>query len=149
MMRGRTILLVEDNPDDVELTLRALQKSPDSGEVEVVHDGEEALEYLIPEGTDTNQQLRALPELVLLDINLPKVDGLQVLKRLRSQERTRRVPVVMLTSSDEDRDVRSSYDLGANSFLRKPVNGAQFLEAARCLSRYWLVLNQPAPTRAV
>jgi two-component system response regulator len=133
-MTRKTILLVEDNPDDVELTLRAFDRAKIANEVVVATDGEQALEILFgPE---------PLPTLVLLDLKLPKVMGLDVLKRMRADERTKRLPVVVLTSSNEERDIISSYDLGANSFVRKPVDFAQFLDAARALGMYWLVLNE-------
>jgi CheY-like chemotaxis protein len=135
------ILLVEDNPDDVDLALRAFERSNIKNEVVVVQDGVEALDYL--RGTDP---AAALPEVVLLDLNLPKMHGLEVLRRLRVDERTRLLPVVVLTSSAEERDVIESYGLGANSYVRKPVDFVQFLEAARQLGLYWLVLNRPAMT---
>lgn len=140
MSRGRTILLVEDNPDDVELTLRAFKKSMIANEVVVAKDGKEALDYLFAEGAHAARE--ALPEVVLLDLNLPKIDGLDVLRRMRADPRTRRLPVVVLTSSNEEKDVISSYDLGANSFVRKPVIFEQFVEAAHHLGLYWLVLNK-------
>jgi CheY-like chemotaxis protein len=143
MSRGRTILLVEDNPDDAELTLRAFKRSKIANDVVVARDGEEALAYLLATGAAA-----VLPEVVLLDLKLPKVDGLEVLRRLRADARTRRLPVVVLTSSNEEKDVVSSYDLGANSFVRKPVDFAEFLEAARQLGLYWLVLNEPPPPRS-
>ncbi len=141
-MRSKIILLVEDKADDVELTLRAFKKSRISNEVVVVRDGAEALEYLFATGRHAGRL--GLPEVVLLDLNLPKVSGLDVLRQMRADERTRRVPVVVLTSSNEDRDIISSYNLGANSFVQKPVDFAQFVEAANHLGLYWLVLNQGA-----
>lgn len=144
-MRNRTILLVEDNDDDVELTLRAFGKNNIANEIVVVRDGEEALEYLFATGAHSAPGAMALPAVVLLDLKLPKLDGLEVLRRLRGDERTRRLPVVVLTSSNEQKDIVSSYDLGANSFVRKPVDFAQFIEAARQLGLYWLVLNEPSP----
>jgi two-component system response regulator len=136
MSTSRTgiLLLVEDNPDDVELTLRAFERSQIANELVVVRDGAEALDYLF--GTDRHV------EVVLLDLKLPKIDGLEVLRRMRADERTRRTPVVVLTSSNEERDIVSSYDLGANSFVRKPVDFTQFVEAARHLGLYWLVMNE-------
>jgi len=131
----RNILLVEDNPDDAELTLRAFAKNNIANSVVHVSDGEEALTYLLSPDNP-------LPTLVLLDLKLPKVSGLDVLKRMRADPRTRRTPVVVLTSSNEERDLIASYDLGANSFVRKPVDFAQFLEAAKHLGLYWLVLNE-------
>jgi CheY-like chemotaxis protein len=145
MNRSRTILLVEDNPDDVELTLRAFARSKVLNEIVVARDGQEALDLLLGSPGAAGRELPVLPEVVLLDLKLPKVDGLEVLRRLRADERTRRLPVVVLTSSNEERDVVSSYDLGANSFVRKPVDFAQFVEAARQLGLYWLVLNEPPP----
>jgi two-component system response regulator len=144
-MRGKTILLVEDNPDDVELTLRAFSKSKIGNEIVVVRDGEEALNYLFATGAHAGRDASVLPEVVLLDLKLPKVDGLEVLRRLRADERTRLLPVVVLTSSGEQKDMLSSYDLGANSFVRKPVDFAEFMDAARHLGLYWLVLNQAPP----
>lgn len=143
MTRGQTIFLVEDNPDDVDLTLRAFAKNKFADQVVVAHDGEEALAYLLPPAGQAGGG-HPLPELVLLDVNLPRMNGLEVLRQIRADERTRRLPVVMLTCSNEEQDILSSYDLGANSFIRKPVDYAQFVEAARCLGLYWLVLNQPA-----
>lgn len=146
MTRSRIILLVEDNPDDVDLTLRAFEKSKVRNEILVVRDGAEALEYLFGTGAHAGRDVAHAPEVVLLDLNLPKIDGLEVLRRLRADERTRRLPVVVLTSSKEERDVLRSYDLGANSFVRKPVDFAQFMEAAQQLGLYWLVVNEPPPT---
>jgi two-component system, response regulator len=144
MKRGNIILLVEDNPDDVELTLRAFRTSKLSTEIVVASDGVEALDYLLATGAHAGRDRKLLPEVVLLDLKLPKIGGLEVLKRMRAEERTRRIPVVVLTSSNEERDILSSYDLGANSFVRKPVDFAQFVEAARQLGLYWLAINQPA-----
>jgi two-component system response regulator len=136
--------LVEDNPDDVELTLRAFRKSKVLNEIVVVRDGVEALDYLFSTGAFAGRDPNASPEVVLLDLKLPKLDGLEVLRRMRADERTRRTPVVVLTSSGEEKDILTSYDLGANSFVRKPVDFNQFLEAAQQLGLYWLVLNQRA-----
>jgi two-component system, response regulator len=141
-MRSGNILLVEDRDDDVKLTLRAFQKGMIANEVVVVRDGAAALDYLLAERGGSDQL--ELPEVVLLDLNLPKVSGLEVLRRIRADERTRRVPVVILTSSNEERDVLSSYDLGANSFVQKPVDFNQFVDAMRQLGLYWLVLNRGA-----
>jgi two-component system, response regulator len=139
------ILLVDDSPDDVALTLRALKKNNITNEVRIASDGEEALRYLLPTGDDPEQPL---PALVLLDINLPKVNGLEVLREIRQHPRTRYLPVVVLTTSNEERDIVETYDLGANSFVRKPVVFADFLEAVRMLGVYWLLVNQPVTGRA-
>lgn len=144
MTRNRVILLVEDNPNDVELTLRAFQRSRVTNEIVVARDGEEAIHYLFSTGSYADRDPAMMPEVVLLDMKLPKLDGLGVLRRMRSDERTRRLPVVMLTSSKEQKDVVSSYDLGANSFVRKPVDFAQFVDAAAHLGIYWLTMNEPA-----
>ena len=137
-MPAQMIVLVEDNPDDQALTLRALKKQNIANDITVLSDGVEALEYLLnPE--------KPLPHLLLLDLKLPKLDGLQLLRRLRSEPRTQLLPVVVLTSSDEDRDVIEGYRLGANSYIRKPVDFNQFTEAVRQLGLYWLVLNQSPP----
>lgn len=145
MTRTGLILLVEDNPNDVELTLRAFEKSHVANEIIVVRDGEQAIDYLFSSGSHADRDPERMPEVVLLDMKLPKIDGLGVLRRLRADERTRRLPVVMLTSSKEEGDVLSSYDLGANSFVRKPVDFGQFIDAAKHLGIYWLVMNEPAP----
>jgi two-component system, response regulator len=142
--RGNIILLVEDNAEDVELTLRAFRKSKVINEVVVVRDGEQALDYMFRMGAFADRSEEATPEVILLDLKLPKIDGLEVLRRLRADERTRRIPVVVLTSSTEDKDVCTSYELGANSFVRKPVDFAQFLDAAQQLGLYWLVMNRSA-----
>jgi two-component system response regulator len=149
MTRSGTILLVEDNPDDVELTLRAFERGKVRNEIVVVRDGAEGLDYLFGTGAHAGRDVARMPEVVLLDLNLPKIDGLEVLRRLRADERTRRLPVVVLTSSNEERDVLRSYDLGANSFVRKPVDFARFLEAAQQLGLYWLVVNEPPPTMGI
>ena len=143
MTRSRIILLVEDNPDDADLTLRAFERSKVANQMVVVYDGAEALDYVFLTGRYAARDPEAFPEVVLLDLKLPKISGLNVLRRLREDERTRRLPVVILTSSAEESDLIRSYDLGANSFVRKPVDFAQFLEAASQLGLYWLVLNQP------
>jgi len=144
-MKDKVILLVEDNPDDVALTERALKKNNIINTVVVAHDGQEALDFLTGTGAFEGAATDELPEVVLLDLKLPKVNGLEVLRAIRSDERTHRLPVVILTSSVEERDIVSSYDLGANSYIRKPVDFDQFVEAVRELGLYWLVLNQPAP----
>jgi two-component system, response regulator len=133
-----TIMLVDDSPDDVALTLRAFKKNNITNKILVAADGEEALRYLLPEDDTWNP----VPALVLLDINLPKINGLEVLRRLRQEERTRYLPVVVLTTSNEERDIVQTYDLGANSFVRKPVVFGDFLEAVRVLGMYWLLVNQ-------
>ena len=148
MTRSRTFLLVEDSPDDAELTIRAFEKSRLVNEVVLVRDGQEALDYLFGTGAHAGRDLSVMPELVLLDLKLPKVGGLEVLRRLRQDPRTRRQPVVVLTSSNEEQDIITSYDLGANSFVRKPVDFEQFLEAARQLGLYWMVLNEAVNSRA-
>ena len=140
MMRRRLILLVEDNPDDIELTLLAFRKSGVPHAIDVVRDGRQALDYLLPDAPADGHP-KPLPDVVLLDLKLPRIDGLDVLRQLRADKRTRRVPVVVLTSSREERDVLRSYDLGANSFVGKPVDFDEFLTAARQLGVYWLDLN--------
>jgi two-component system response regulator len=144
-MDNKVILLVEDNPRDEMLTMRALQKSKIANDVIVVRDGVEALDYLFGTGTHGGRDTTALPQLVLLDLKLPKVDGLEVLRRLRRDPRTRRLPVVVFTSSSEEEDIISSYSLGANSYVRKPIEFEQFLEATKQLGLYWLVLNEAPP----
>jgi CheY-like chemotaxis protein len=148
MIRSRIILLVEDNADDIELTLRAFEKSKIVNDIVVARDGEEALDYLFATGSHADRDPGLLPEVVLLDLKLPKIDGLDVLRRIRTDERTRRLPVVILTSSTEEQDVLSSYDLGANSFVQKPVDFGEFIDAARHLGLYWLVLNETSPAGA-
>jgi two-component system response regulator len=139
------ILLVEDNPDDVELTRRAFRKSNFTNEIVVARDGLEALDYLFATGSHEGRGAAALPQLVLLDLKLPRLDGLQVLERLRANPKTRLLPVVILTSSTEPRDVVGGYSLGANSYIRKPVDFQEFVEAVRQLGLYWLLLNEPPP----
>ena len=146
MIRNRVILLVEDNQDDVELALRAFGKSRVANPIVVARDGRQALDWLLSTGAHADRDPNLLAEVVLLDLKLPEVDGLSVLRAMRADPRTRRIPVVVLTSSDEESDIVTSYDLGANSFVRKPVDFAQFVEAARQLGLYWLVLNQ-SPNR--
>jgi two-component system response regulator len=144
-MKPKTILLVEDNPMDEELTLMALKKSNILNEAVVARDGVEALDYLLGRGPYAASP-PPLPQVVLLDLKLPKVDGLEVLRELRATPRTKRVPVVILTSSNEEQDIIRGYGLGVNSFVRKPVDFEQFLDAARQLGLYWLVINQVADT---
>jgi two-component system, response regulator len=146
MNRSNVILLVEDNCDDVEITLRAFRKSNVPSEIVVVRDGVEALDYMFAAGAHAGRSTKLQPDVILLDLKLPKVGGLEVLRRLRGEERTRRVPVVVLTSSNEEKDIQSSYDLGANSFVRKPVDFTQFMEVARQLGQYWLVINESPPS---
>lgn len=144
----RTILLVEDNADDEMLTLRAFRKSNLRNPIVVVRDGAEALDYLFSRGTHAGRDPYLQPQIVLLDIHLPKVDGLTVLRCIREDERTRLVPVVMLTSSTEERDLSGSYSLGVNGYVRKPMEVTAFIEAVRQLGLYWLLVNEPSP-RAV
>ena len=144
-MKDKVILLVEDNPRDEALTLRALKKSNIANEVVVVRDGVEALDYLFGIGKYDGRDVMVTPQLVLLDLKLPKLDGLQVLKCLRADERTKRLPVVVFTSSSEQEDMIRVYDHGANSYVRKPVDFEQFADATRQLGMYWLLLNQSAP----
>jgi CheY-like chemotaxis protein len=148
-MDDRIILLVEDNPDDEALTLRALKKNNILNEVIVARDGAEALDYLFAAGSFADRDLSVMPQVILLDLKLPKVDGLEVLQRLRGHSRTKLLPVVILTSSNEDRDIIDAYNFGANSYVRKPVDFLQFVEAVRQLGLYWLVINQPPPPGSV
>ncbi len=141
----KTILLVEDNPDDEALTLRALKRAKIRNEVVVARDGVQALDYLFGTGKHAGRDTTLVPQVVLLDLKLPKVDGLDVLRRLRADERTRFLPVVILTSSSEERDRIEGYRLGANSYVRKPVDFTRFAEAVQHLGLYWLLLNEPAP----
>jgi len=147
-MSERSILLVEDNPNDEALTLRALKKSNILNPVIVARDGAEALDYLFGRGEYKGRKSEGNPEVVLLDLKLPKVDGLEVLRQLRSDDRTKLLPVVVLTSSVEEQDVMRGYTLGANSYVRKPVDFNQFVEAVKQLGLYWLVLNQRPPELA-
>lgn len=141
----KVILLVEDNPDDEALTLRALRKNNISNRVVVARDGVDALDYLFGTGIHAGRDTREQPQVVLLDLKLPKLNGLDVLQRMRADPRTKLQPVVILTTSNEDQDILSSYELGANSYIRKPVDFEQFMEAVRQLGLYWLVLNMPPP----
>jgi two-component system, response regulator len=140
-----TILLVEDNPDDIKLTERALKKSHILNKLVVAKDGVEALDYLFGTGIWTGRNLNNVPEVILLDLKLPKIDGLEVLKKIRTDSRTKLLPVVILTSSKEEKDLINGYAMGANSYIRKPVNFNQFADAVRQLGLYWLVLNEAPP----
>lgn len=144
-MNKQFLVLVEDRPDDIDLTLRALKKNNIVNEVVVLRDGAEALDYFFATGKYAGRDLDELPAVILLDIKLPKVDGLEVLKRLRTNEQTKLIPVVILTSSKEERDVINGYQLGCNSYVRKPVTFEEFSEAVRNLGLYWLLLNEPSP----
>ena len=147
MENNKVILLVEDNPDDEALTLRALKKNNIKNEVVVARDGAEALEFLFGTGKYAGRNTDVIPQVVLLDLKLPKVEGLEVLRQVRADKRTKLLPVVILTSSNEEQDRIQGYDLGANSYVRKPVDFNQFLDAARQLGLYWLVLNEAPPAR--
>jgi CheY-like chemotaxis protein len=141
----KIILLVEDNPDDEALAIRALKRHHISNEIVVAHDGVEALDYLFATGIYEGRDIGIKPTVVLLDLKLPRVDGLEVLRRLRSDERTKLLPVVVLTTSNEEQDMLNSYSLGCNSYIRKPVDFLQFSEAIRQLGMYWLLMNEPPP----
>lgn len=144
-MTHKMILLVEDNPDDEALTIRALNKNKIANNLSVVRDGVEALDFLFCTGSYAERDPNNLPEVILLDLKLPKLDGLEVLRRIREDKRTQLLPVVILTSSVEEQDLIKSYSLGANSYIRKPVDFSQFVEAVHQLGMYWLVLNEPPP----
>jgi CheY-like chemotaxis protein len=143
------ILLVEDNPDDVELTLHALRKENLANSIHVARDGEEALEFLFCNGTHAGRTFEPMPKLILLDLKLPKVDGMEVLKRLKADARTRTIPVVILTSSKEERDLVMGYNLGANSYIQKPVDFEQFRQTVKSVGLYWLVINQSPVTEGL
>lgn len=145
MYAKKVILLVKDNPTDEKLALRALEKSRVANDIVVVRDGAEALDYLFGTGVHEGRDVNQRPAVILLDLKLPKIDGLEVLRRVRADERTQTVPVVILTSSDEERDMANGYKNGANSYIRKPVDFSQFAEAVKQLGLYWLVLNEPPP----
>ena len=144
----KSILLVEDNPDDAALTLRAFKRSHVVNPINVARDGIEALDFLFARGDYSNRSQEALPALIILDLKLPKLDGLGVLQAIREDERTRLLPVVILTSSKEEQDLIAGYSLGANSYVRKPVDFAEFLEAVKVLGIYWLMMNQGPPDRS-
>lgn len=146
-MKDKIILLVEDNPSDIGLTKRALEKHHITNELVVAENGQEALDYLFGAGVHAGRDVTDLPTVVLLDLNLPKLNGLEVLRRIRDNSQTRRLPVVILTTSKDEQDILTSYDLGANSYIRKPVDFHQFAEALRQLGLYWLVLNEPPPLK--
>ena len=147
-MNPRVILLIEDNPSDIALTQRAFAKNHLANELVVAEDGQVALDYLFCEGEYAGRKSRALPAVALLDLHMPRVDGLEFLRRIRADERTRRLPVVVLTTSSDEPDMATSYDLGANSYIRKPVDFGQFSDAIRALGLYWGVLNEVAPPAA-
>jgi len=144
-LENKLILLVEDNPDDEALTLRALKKNNIANQVVVARDGVEALDYLFGTGAHAGRDMNVMPQVILLDLKLPKIDGFEVLRRLRADERTKFLPVVILTTSNEEKDRLTGYGLGANSFVRKPVEFGQFIEGVRQLGLYWLILNEAAP----
>jgi len=144
-VNSKAILLVEDNPSDIELAKRALERGRVANELVVAEDGQEALDYMFASGAYAGRDASSLPAIVLLDLKLPRISGLDVLRRLRGDARTRRIPVVILTSSKEEQDVAASYDLGVNSYIRKPVDFKQFEESIRQLGMYWLVLNEIPP----
>ena len=146
-MSAKTILLIEDNPSDIELTQRALERSHIANELVVAHDGQEALDYLFGSGEHAGRDVAALPSVTLLDLHLPLVPGLDVLRAIRADPRTRRMPVVILTSSNEERDVATGYDLGVNSYIQKPVDFERFAEAIRQLGLYWRILNELPPPK--
>jgi two-component system response regulator len=142
---SKTILLVEDNPDDAKLTLRAFKRNNMLNPIAMARDGVEALDYLFARAAHADRAGKPMPTLVILDLKLPRLDGLGVLRAMRSDERTRLVPVMVMTSSQEDQDLVQSYSLGANSYIRKPVDFAEFVEAVRVLGIFWLIMNQPPP----
>lgn len=148
-MTDKVILLVEDNPSDIGLTQRAFQKNGISNKLVLAEDGQEALDYLFGTGAHAGRNMDEMPMVILLDLKLPRIDGLEVLRRLRADSRTRRIPVVILTSSSEERDIAAGYDLGTNSYIRKPVDFHQFADVIKQLGMYWLVTNQAPPSAAL
>jgi len=146
-MKNKIILLIEDNPSDVKLTKRALEQNQITNELIVAEDGVEALDYLFATGRYADRDVKDLPAVVLLDLKLPKIEGLEVLQRIRANEITRFIPVVILTSSNQEEDLIASYNLGANSYIRKPIDFIQFTDAVRILGMYWLLLNEPPPVK--
>lgn len=146
-MNDKVILLVEDDPDDVELTLRALRKNNITNKVDLARDGAEALDYLFGTGAYSGRDTSLMPTVILLDLKLPKIDGFEILRRLRADDRTKLLPVVILTSSKEEQDIVNGYSRGCNSYVRKPVDFAQFSEAVRQLGLYWLLLNESPASR--
>jgi two-component system response regulator len=144
-VNNKTILLVEDNPSDINLTKRAFEKGHITNDLVVAEDGQEALDYIFGTGKYANRDIGQLPTLILLDLKLPKISGLEVLKKIRATEIIKRLPVVILTSSKEEQDVAASYDLGVNSYIRKPIDFNQFAEAIKYLGLYWLVINESPP----
>ncbi len=144
---NKMILLIEDNPDDQALALRALNKNNIGNNVVLAHDGVEALDFLFGTGSHAHRDLREMPAMILLDLKVPKIDGLEVLRRLRADDRTSLLPVVIMTSSKEEQDLINGYKLGANSYMRKPVDFVQFVESVRQLGLYWLVLNETPPVQ--
>jgi CheY-like chemotaxis protein len=144
-VRDKIILLVEDNPDDEALAIRALKRNHISNEIVVAHDGVEALDFMFGTGMYVGRNISIKPTVILLDLKLPRIDGIEVLRRLREDDRTKLVPVVVLTTSSEEQDMLDSYSLGCNSYIRKPVDFIQFSEAIRQLGMYWLLMNEPPP----
>jgi two-component system response regulator len=144
-MKEKTILLVEDNPDDIKLTQRAFSKSKITEQInlEVVRNGNDALDFLFGSGTYVNRDIKMIPAVILLDLNLPRINGFEVLERIRSDGRTRLIPVIILTSSKEEQDIKKAYGLGANSYIRKPVDFKKFSDVAQQLGLYWVGLNEP------